>query len=51
VVTGAIVFAVVMVVVIPPLIMFAGAVWSAVFGWLSSEDAHGRGGAEPATDA
>ncbi len=39
---GAIVFAVVMVIVLPIAIMFGGAIWSAVFGWEASEDAHVR---------
>jgi hypothetical protein len=45
-VAGAIVFTVVMVVVVPVAIMFGGAIWSALFGWCSSEDAERR--AEPA---
>ena len=39
---GAIVFAVAMVLVVPIAVMFAGAIWSAVFGWLSSDDADSR---------
>jgi len=48
--TGAIVFAVAMVLVVPVAVMVGGAIWSALFGWLSSEDAHDRafGPAEPA---
>ena len=30
---------VVMVLVVPVAIMFGGAIWSALFGWISSEDA------------
>jgi hypothetical protein len=45
-VVGAIVFAVVMVLVIPVAVMFGGAIWSAVFGWLESEDASERAGCE-----
>ena len=42
--SGAIVFAVVMVLVIPIGVMLGGAVWSALFGWLASEDASDRAG-------
>ena len=42
---GAIVFAVAMVLVVPVAVMFGGAIWSALFGWLSSEDASQRAGA------
>jgi hypothetical protein len=38
-----------MVIVVPVGIMFAGAIWSALFGWVSSEDADQRAAApEPA---
>lgn len=43
---GAIVFAVVMILVIPVAVMLGGAVWSALFGWLESEDAADRAGCE-----
>jgi hypothetical protein len=33
---GAIVFVIVMVLVVPVGIMFGGAIWSALFGWLAS---------------
>ena len=46
-VAGAIVFTIVMVLVVPIAIMFGGAIWSAVFGWFSSEDAHRRNEAAP----
>ena len=39
---GAIVFAVAMVLVVPIAVMFGGAIWSALFGWLSSDDADRR---------
>ncbi|MFM8303467.1 MAG: hypothetical protein ACKOA9_04090 [Actinomycetota bacterium] len=39
---GAIVFGVVMVLGIPVAVMVGGAIWSAVFGWLESEDATER---------
>ena len=32
----------VMVLVLPVLIMFTGAIWSALFGWVSAEDARAR---------
>jgi hypothetical protein len=44
---GAIVFAVVMVLLVPVAIMFAGAIWSALFGWLASEDADARAASPP----
>ena len=31
-----------MVLVVPVAIMFGGAIWSALFGWVSSEDADRR---------
>ena len=46
--TGAIVFAVAMVLVVPVAVMVGGAIWSGLFGWLASEAAHERGEA-PAT--
>ena len=36
---GAIVFAVAMVLVVPVAVMFGGAIWSALFGWIASDDA------------
>ena len=47
---GAIVFAVAMALVVPIAVMFGGAIWSALFGWLASEDAHDRA-FNPAPDA
>jgi hypothetical protein len=41
-VAGAIVFALAMVLVVPVAVMFGGAIWSALFGWLASDDAHER---------
>jgi hypothetical protein len=41
-VLGAVLMVVVMVLVVPVAIMFGGAIWSAVFGWLSSDDADRR---------
>jgi hypothetical protein len=38
-VTGAIVFAVAMVLVVPVAVMLGGAIWSGLFGWLASADA------------
>jgi hypothetical protein len=39
---GAVLMVVVMVLVVPVAIMFGGAIWSALFGWISSEDADRR---------
>jgi len=39
---GGIVLAAVMLLVIPVLIMFGGAIWSALFGWLLVDDADHR---------
>ena len=39
---GAVLMIVVMVLVVPVAIMFAGAIWSALFGWLASDDADRR---------
>jgi len=41
---GAVIMVVVMVLVVPIAIMFGGAVWSALFGWLASDDADRRHG-------
>jgi len=38
-VLGAVLMVVVMVLVVPVTIMFGGAIWSALIGWTSSEDA------------
>lgn len=43
---GAIVFGVVMIFVIPIAVMLGGAIWSALFGWLGSEEAAERAGCE-----
>lgn len=47
---GVIVTIVVMVLFVPIAIMLAGAVWSALFGWVGSEDAE-RSVAPSETDA
>jgi hypothetical protein len=39
---GAIIFVVAMVLAVPVGVMFGGAIWSALTGWLLSEDAHRR---------
>jgi membrane glycosyltransferase len=39
---GALIMIVVMVLLVPVAIMFGGAIWSALFGWVSSEDADRR---------
>jgi membrane glycosyltransferase len=41
-VLGALLMVVAMVVVAPVAIMFGGAIWSALFGWVSSDDADRR---------
>jgi hypothetical protein len=43
---GAIIFAVVMVLVVPVVVMMGGAIWSALFGYASSEEAAERAGCE-----
>ena len=44
---GAIVIAVVMFLVIPVGVMFGGAAWSALFGWISSDTADERAANPP----
>ena len=44
---GALIFVVAMVLVIPVAVMFAGALWSFLFGWLSVEDAERRAEGTP----
>lgn len=39
---GAVLMIAVMVLVVPVLVMFGGAIWSALFGWVSVEDARAR---------
>ncbi|HEY8215545.1 MAG TPA: hypothetical protein VIH82_00315 [Acidimicrobiia bacterium] len=39
---GAIIFVVAMVLVVPVAVMFGGAIWSALTGFVLSEDAHRR---------
>jgi len=46
-VPGAIVIAVVMFLVIPVGVMFAGAAWSALFGWVNSDAADERAANPP----
>jgi hypothetical protein len=41
-VLGALLMVVVMVLVVPAAIMFGGAIWSALFGWVASDDADRR---------
>jgi hypothetical protein len=43
---GAIAIGAVMILGIPIAVMFGGAIWSALFGWLESEDAADRAGCE-----
>jgi membrane glycosyltransferase len=42
IVLGALLMIVVMVLVMPVAIMFGGAIWSALFGWIASDDADRR---------
>jgi hypothetical protein len=42
-VAGGIIIAAIMLIVFPVLIMFGGAIWSALVGWLLVEDADQRG--------
>jgi hypothetical protein len=48
-VPGAVIIVIVMVLVLPVAIMFAGAVWSGVFGWAfgKGDDGPAEGTAEP----
>ena len=39
---GAVLMIVAMVLVVPVAIMFGGAIWSALFGWVSSDEADRR---------
>jgi hypothetical protein len=39
---GAVLMVIVMVLVVPIAIMVGGAIWSALFGWISSDDADRR---------
>lgn len=45
---GAVLMIVAMVLVAPVAIMFGGAIWSALFGWVSSDDADRRSEGEAA---
>ncbi len=49
--TGGIIIAAIMLLVFPVLIMFAGAIWSVLFGWVMVEDADRRGPAPEASAA
>jgi hypothetical protein len=46
-VAGAIIFVVAMVLVVPVGVMFGGAIWSALTGWLLVEDARTRAEGTP----
>jgi hypothetical protein len=46
-VPGAIIFVVAMVLVIPVAVMFGGAIWSALTGWLLVDDADRRSEGTP----
>lgn len=45
---GAIVFAVVMILALPVVIMVGGAIWSALFGWDVGDDVHRAHADDPA---
>ena len=49
-VTGGVILAAIMLLVFPVLIMFGGAIWSALMGWVLVEDADARAEAPPATE-
>jgi hypothetical protein len=46
-VPGAIIFVICMVLVVPVAVMFGGAIWSALFGWSSVDDANRRAEGTP----
>jgi hypothetical protein len=48
--TGGIIIAAIMLIVLPVAIMFGGAIWSALMGWLLIDDADARA-AEPVEPA
>jgi hypothetical protein len=45
-VPGAIIFVIAMVLVVPVAVMFGGAIWSALFGWLSVDEAERQADAD-----
>ncbi len=44
---GAVLIIVAMVLVLPVAIMLGGAIWSAIIGWLATEDAEARAEGKP----
>ncbi len=44
---GAIIFVICMVLVVPVAVMFGGAIWSALFGWMTADDAEARAEGTP----
>jgi multidrug resistance efflux pump len=44
---GAIVIVVAMLLVLPVAVMLGGAIWSALMGWLLTDDAQARGADQP----
>jgi len=46
-VPGAVIFVIAMVLVVPVAVMFGGAIWSALFGWLVGDDANRRADGTP----
>jgi len=46
-VPGAVIIVIAMVLVVPVAIMLGGAIWSALMGWLATEDAEARADGKP----
>ena len=44
---GAIIFVIAMVLVVPVAVMLGGAIWSALFGWVTGDDAARRAEGTP----
>ncbi|MGH9012914.1 MAG: hypothetical protein ACRDZ1_03090 [Acidimicrobiia bacterium] len=44
---GAVLIVIAMVIVVPVAVMLAGAVWSALVGWVLTDDAERRAGSPP----
>lgn len=44
---GAVLIVIVMVIVVPVAVMLAGAVWSALVGWVLTDDVERRAGSPP----
>ena len=48
---GGIIIAAIMLLIFPVLVMFVGAIWTLLFGWVAVEDAERRAGAEVESSA